>query len=353
MPKYTVKKISGAEISAHRDAVANLWRSVLSNAAWDGRFEWLYEDNPAGHTTTWLAVVTESGEVAGCNSLYARRLYVHGKPVLMGIAADFAVHAAHRVFGPALQLQREIVAQSPGQGYSLNFAYPNKSGDAVFFRAGYQELGESNGFVKLLRTKSKIARRVHNATIAAIIGQIADAALRIGDRILTLSCCRSLCPEILHTCDQRFDVLWERTRAEYPVIGEKTSAFLNWRYTSCGTEKFRYFCLLDSSKTVLEGFIVFAIRDGVATIYDVFAVRNIALFKYLFLQFALSMRKYDVTSIIVNYLGDGSFRKLLRSVGFINRAHRRKCLLFSDSVLTGQGVFDQQGWFIFDGEMDL
>ena len=63
----------------------------------------------------------------------------------------------------------------------------------------------------------------------------------------------ALDPEIVDRADARFDRLWERARHHYGLAGERTSAYLNWRYAEFTTARHRFFCLTDG---VGEGTLV-------------------------------------------------------------------------------------------------
>lgn len=353
MIAYAVIRVEGAGARPYRDAVLALWTEVLTNASWPGRFEWLYDDNPAGRTTTWLAVSPKSGEVAGGNSLYARRLYVNGTPVLMGIAADFAIHAPHRVFGPALQMQREIVAQSAGCGYALNFAYPNASGDAVFIRAGYRVLGSSIRYLKLLNIRHKVAGSSPLKSIARAAAMLCDVFLNACDAARLAAAGRKYQTEVATSADGRFDALWESVRNSYVIIGEKSSSYLNWRYTACNGQKCAYYCLVDKNTKVLKGYIVYSRMNGIAYVQEALAVKDPGVFRHLLLSFSMSMRADSANVILLSFLGDPDFVKLLYWSGFIKRESERNCLLFVHQKDIEKQVFSRKNWFLFEGEMDL
>ena len=42
----------------------------------EARYKWLYESNPHGRALTWVAIDRESGETAGCTSVFPRRVMV-------------------------------------------------------------------------------------------------------------------------------------------------------------------------------------------------------------------------------------------------------------------------------------
>src|SRR5260221_2980409 len=88
-----------------RSTILELWGRNLPTAA-AGRYAWMYEAGPA---QSWLAR-TADGAVVGSTGLMAREMKFGLTRCRVGQAIDLNVDSDHRTGGPALKLQRAVVA---------------------------------------------------------------------------------------------------------------------------------------------------------------------------------------------------------------------------------------------------
>lgn len=334
--------------------ILSLWKNNLSNSSYE-RFHWLYKENSARNTRTWLAIDDSDKRIVGCNSLYPRYILKNGERLRMGIAIDFAVEKKHRVYGPALKIQREITDNIRKEGFDFTFAWPNEASKGVFLRAGYRILGEAINWVKPLKTEPQLIKYIKVPFIAKALGYCVDKVLCFVDRWVVIKVPQYLTPQILKSSDERFDILWERGKASYNIIGEKSSDYLNWRYANCKTEVFQFFCLIDKESQALRAYLVYSLKDNIAKIWDLFAL-SYGEIVYLLSEFVREMRKVKVNSISITYLENNRLKKIIRKLNFSKRLTRRTCAVFIDKSYSEEDreyVLDKNNWFLLEGEMDL
>lgn len=356
-------------LEAHREALSALWRENMSDPRIGDvvpeRIRWLYERNPAGAALTWLGVVAGDGSIVGCASIFPRHMYVNGERVSGGVLADFAVTKNHRVAGAAIAIQRAVAKGSLPAGVDFLYGYPNGKSDVIFKRLGYHFIGESSFWVKPIRSTYKLRERIRHPIALRAASAVVDAGLSFADRGLTVAhgALRRLqgesdvwVTEDLDSADARFDALWERARQRYAIMGEKTSSYLNWRYTEFTTAKHRFFCLVHPRTRKLYGYVAYAVADGKANVADLFCEHRDTQSKALLLGLARHLRTRDVQSLVFSYLGPESFGEELESIGFIRRPGVRSMVAYIDAkgseMLRGV-VFDKDAWFIIDGELDI
>jgi hypothetical protein len=341
-------------LTKYYEDILNLWKNNLSDAS-DERFRWLYKHNSAGRTRTWLAIDEKDNEVVGCNSLYPRYICKNGERLKIGIAIDFAINKEHRVFGPALKIQRKITDNIRNAGFDFAFTWPNEASKGVFFRAGYRILGEARNWVKVLKAEPQIVKYIRIPLIPKISGYFIDKVLSFLDFIFIVRAPENLATETSKVCDSRFDELWKRGKLNYKIIGEKSSDYLNWRYASCKIEQYMFFCLVDKKSRVLRGYLVYSIKKNIATIWDLFTINNDDIV-YLLSKFIVQMRKEKSSSISITCLENNHFEKIIKSLIFFKRASKRTCAIFLDKDCLEKEqkfILDKNNWFILDGEMDL
>lgn len=348
---YSIVKM---EPKVHRDAVLELWAKNISRY-FDNRFVWLYEEEPHRDTTTWLAIDDTTQNVVGAGSVYPREISYFGKKLTIGIAADFAINREHRVFGPALKLQ-QAVSQYGLNGYKCIFAYPNKTSQGIFKRAGYQEIGHSSTWVKLLHTKHKLIQRIQNKLVTALIALIVDHLLFIFDKLRLMLFFKKTQADVADICENGFNELWENAKASYAIVGERNPSYLNWRYADYFGHKYQFYCLYDHFKKNLLGYIVFCKHNGVAEIFDLFSLNHKTILSIMLLKFSLYMRKEGMDSISLNFFGNADFLAKLKKLLFFQRANKRTCMLYIDNKIPSnirRELTEENNWFLFEGEMDL
>jgi GNAT superfamily N-acetyltransferase len=319
-------------LEEHRGALLQLWRNFGSpwlDASADRRLEWLYQQNPFGPARTWLATESAGGEVIGCASVSPVRKHARGRAVTVGIAIDFTVEPSHRSAGAAVALQRVLTRESRRAGFAWLTAKPNRLAIPILARVGYRSIGGgSRNWVKAL-----------------------DGDAETGAHVDAL-----FFDELAGTADERFDDLWNRTKSRYPVVGEKTAAYLNWRYSTCTAMDYRLYCLLDRGDRRLMGYIVYAHMDKGAFIAELFADDLMGrTLEPLLRGFAARMRAEAREWVALSYLGDPSFEERLQELGFSARKRSHAVLAYvdPDAADLAADVFDCSSSLVFGGEMDL
>ncbi|MBD3291092.1 hypothetical protein GF337_19950 [candidate division KSB1 bacterium] len=344
---YSIIKM---EPGIHRQAIKELWaRNIRRN--FNGRFNWLYEEQPLQCTKTWLALDDSTQNVVGGGTIYPRRIHYFGKEMTIGIAADFAINREHRVFGPALKLQQTI-SRSGLNGYECIFAYPSKASQGIFKRAGYEEIGHSSTWVKLLRTQNKLLPALKLRPLARVCAFVADKLLLLHDKLRLLALFPKTVIEETVSCDGLED-LWKDAKTGYSITGVKHGEYLKWRYSM---NDYRFFCIYDRKKENLIGYIVFQKQNKVAEVLDLFCRNHKKTLLSLLLKFSSEMRKQSMHSICLNYFGNSEFTDKLKKLLFFKRPTRRTCMLFLNKRIPAsirRELMAENNWFLFEGEMDL
>lgn len=411
---YTAARIAPEE---HRATLARLWRENLAEPGLDDdlverRMRWFHEENPAGPARTWMGYHGPEREVIGSGSFYPRDTVVAGHKLKAGILGDFAVDKAHRIAGAAMSVQREIARAAREAGADFLYAFPNRASFPIFQRAGYKKVGEASMWVKPLTAAYKIdelaagseddrramaAAIVHRAAeragaaipsprwrdlwsgalpvwledrfvdaiespespLVRAAVRAADAALAARDRAMSLMQRRAAGDELTTAADLRFDDLWARARLRI-IAGERSAAYLNWRYATFKTIDYRFFCLTEAGGTRLLGYVVYTLQGNKAVVADLFCEDFDALFELLVLRFSERMRQEGHDAVGIVYVGAPSFAERLSRIGFFARqlpkaVGSRWLIVHTDASFPEElrkEVLDPERWFMPDGELD-
>ena len=350
------------EPDADREALLALWQGNLSDRSLaprlEARYRWLYESHPLHALRTFLVVDETSGAVVECSSLVPHTVSVDGVLVPAAIGVDLATAAGHRVAGPAVTMQRAAV-EAVGQGLlgagAFSFAYPNDGALPVVKRVGYKVVAKTSHAVKPVRTAYKLRAKLRVDALVAPAALAGDFVLRALDWARLAAARGGDRPEVVAVPDGRFDRLYDTVRERVPILGDRRSDFLTWRYVSCPTKAYTIFALFDHRTDDLRAYAIYAIDGRTAIIADALATDDRVL-TTLFVRLAIHLRDGPVDSLFASFAGDEALARALVGAGFFPRGEDRTFVLFvppSVPEARRSKLASGAGWRIFDGELDI
>jgi N-acetylglutamate synthase-like GNAT family acetyltransferase len=411
---YTAERIRPEE---HVTTLGRLWRDNLAGGEVPDdlvarRMRWFLEENPAGPPRTWLGLHGPAREVIGCASIYARATYVAGRRLMTGILSDFAVDKAHRIAGAAMAIQRALAQGAREAGIELVYGFPNRASFPIFQRAGFQKIAEAAVWVKPLtagyklrdlaaappearrETARAVVERVSERAGAALpsdrwralwqgslplwmedrivdaievpdhplvraVVAAGDAALAARDAARLAARLRRTDGELTTRADDRFDELWSRARLGY-ILGERSAAYLNWRYATFKTAEYRFFCVSDRADGRLIGYVVYTLQENKVVIVDLFCDDLDTSLELVTLKLGERLRREGHEAMGLIYVGAPSFGQRLRALGFFQRAlpkevGSRWLVARVDDQLPADvraEVLKPERWYMPEGEID-
>jgi len=342
--------IVAGDTSLHRAAVLGLARSLPEFP--ESRYERYYDANPLGPPVFRLAADISSGHIVGMASLHRLRVSAAGELLEGGLAADFVIDESHRGFGPALTLQRELVAALPDAGLSFVLALPNTAAEPVFRRLGYQELGRFNRFVKVLRASFAVRHSIGRPGLARA-ASIADPLLAYVSRERRL---RKLAKyEVVRPdrFDARLTGVLGGADAGNIVIPARDAAVLNWKYELGGETRYSIFAVAKDPSAV-AAYAVYARLDNVWHLFDLLAQDPDALDALLTLLL-LDARSDGADAVALSCLGQPlTLATRLRYFGFFRRADRLGAFIYTLPHLSEASLLREgRNWYLLSGDSDL
>lgn len=254
---YAANCLSAEEALA---SVEILWEQVYGGFS-AARYDWLYVNNPAGSSTVCLLRDEDSGTIVGSTALLPRNLCANGTILRAGIAADLMVDHRHRSLGPSIILQKGILGRLAETGVDVVYAFPNPKSIPMTRRIGYRQVAQRMALVLPLRSETFLRERIPNGGVRKAVAMLIDIALYLRPRLykpLLTSGCRHF---VATSFDNSFDDIWSRIRSGYALIGEKTSAFLNWRYRDSPQGDYAVFGLRTRDQQAIDGYVVHSRSD--------------------------------------------------------------------------------------------
>ena len=323
--KYVVEK---ADIAKDKDCVLKFWNAFHERPL-DRKYSWLYENNPSGKAHVWLLRHQGSGELVGMAGLFPRWVWLQGEKKLAVIAGDFFVHEQHRTVGPALTLQKSVVAAVGKDVAVLAYSFPNRLAEAIMKRVGYRPIGELQRWVKITRTAPHFIRRGVPRPLASLIGSFLDLGMRLQSMTHRFCRCKQYRCEDTDRIDERFDRLWESDPAEYQFIGVRNMDYLRWKFLQDPDDDHRFFSIEDRKRDTLLGYLVYCRRGERIEIRDAFFPRNQNAMENLIRNFLKLTYAWPTDSIEINMLSKNRHAyEVFQRFGFRNRGPTRGVFMY-------------------------
>jgi predicted N-acetyltransferase YhbS len=360
MNKYTIIE---ADLKSDKEEIVNL---LLKNMRGQTQkiYEWNYEMNPYGNALCWLAKHESIDSLVGSAAFFPRKVFLKGKEINAFITADFVVNEEHRVYGPALKLQRESHSKLKDSGFRFLYGVPNKLGSPFFYRIGYKKLGKIETFIKIIKTQrlprdylihslpstktSKLTNLVFTSRISL---KVIDFIVKLRSKERRHKKANKYSVETPELFDERFDVFWKKAKDQFNIIGERSSDFLNWRYVKSPLQDYKIFCIKDNKRNI-EGYVVYYFNDNRYYVADMLFLNKNDVLDSLLAEFALFARANEIGAIIIHYLGNSLFENRIKDFNFrsVNK-EVGEVLIYSPNSSLDSDIFNKDNWHFFTGDI--
>lgn len=307
-----------AGLRDHTDELQRLWARNLDGcdaaaAAW--KLAHGYLGNPAGPGLAVLLFDDGGGAALGAQGLHERRLHLGARVLRAACMADFVVEPAHRSLGPALMLMKRATEQA-GQGFELVYGLPNRKAAAVCARAGLAKVAQVHRYVKLLRTRDRLAARLP-AAAAGVASMFADRWLALADRGRGWRAARGWRCEPARWGDGFVDEVWAR-RDGRTLLSERSAAALAWRFDAGRRGAWRL-SRIDDASGAPAGWFVWRRDGGDAEVGDFFLAAAARHAAQAVTVFADQLRDEGIGAISMELLAGAALDAALATVGMSRR----------------------------------
>jgi hypothetical protein len=119
-----------------------------------------------------------------------------------------------------------------------------------------------------LRSESFLRERIPNQAARKAVARLLDIALYLRPRLYRPVPTTGRDQFLATSFDRSFDEIWSRISSGYALIGEKTAAFLNWRYRDSPQGQYAVFGLRARNRQAIDGYVVHSRSAGRMHIAD-------------------------------------------------------------------------------------
>jgi hypothetical protein len=347
---YTVVEVNPSD---HREEIVKLWAENFPDLG-DDRFHWAYENSPDGRARCWLLYCEGGAEPVGATVLFQRHCRVRGELKRAATAGDFSVLSQHRSFRPALTLLKQSLSAVSDTQIDCVVTLPNLRSAPVGLRAGYVKVGDQVRGALFLDTTSKLRRLTRSGAVASALAPIANMALRIYRNLSAPRIPARYRGVELSFSDERLSALAEQAASWIPILIDRTSSHLSWRFGEAPSGGFRIWGLEEQGSKDLVGYVVYHVDSGEVSIDDVLARSPGPPLIALINGFLQAQQKLRPRLVSVSYYGAPALTDVLRAHGFsIETMNSPVMVITAPNSPVREMMGDSGNWWLFRFDQDI
>lgn len=238
------------------DKVVKLLRIVFGPEKGLDKWVWKHLCNPVG---CWVEdgdiwVVENKNEIIGYRATLPLKLKFGNEKIIAAQTIDVVVHPKCREKGISKALSEKFYLDAKKR-YVVFFAFPVKRIREVRLRLGWKAI-PTTIFVKVLNFN--ILNNFSLNKLLISIGKLSFNVFNFLERWILNKLCEGFSIEIVKVekFPAEIDRFWNFVRNEYEVVLERTSSFLNWRFSKNFGKYDIYLAYKTHNKTIV-GYVVF------------------------------------------------------------------------------------------------
>ena len=341
---FIVRHVTDSDLGRVKALIAK-----MSPGDVEARYKWLYESNPHGRALTWVAIDKETGETAGCTSVFPRRVMVERSRRVGSIGGDCFVEPRFRRKGLATALHRASFSMMRDGGVDFMYGPPVVNNLAALLKAGSHGVTGYRRWVRPLNG-SGAYRAAFSREPSKLEARLADLPLMLFDQ-LTRADSREFLLERVTEFSSEFDDLFERVAAKHKVACVRDSRYLAWRYLDSPNQRQVPFAIRRGGELV--GLLVLETNAEKSAVVDLFTKPEPSLVDAS-LQLAIGYATEAGCSSLELSLTEGSaLSERLRASGFIRRDERGFQVAVAASDPQFETLIDEKSWHFMEADQDL
>ncbi|MCP3178148.1 GNAT family N-acetyltransferase [Desulfuromonas sp. KJ2020] len=345
--------IVNADLKEDQDLIVSLWKRNFEGSP-NGRFEWIYKNNPYGQPITFLLREENDGSIIGSYSLFPRTIWINGEYYTGYICGDLVVDTQHRTLGPAMTLIKAALKKSEEEDLVL-FGFPNNLSGPVLLLCGFKEIGPRTQLTKVIKSEYLISRHIKQKYVSKILSYPVDMYLSFKYCDMFNNKKNKYKFEVLDSFDSRFDELNDNVLPQCSLKGVVSSQYLSWRFENSPYGKSLIFVMTEKESNKIIGFIVFCENKKKISILDL-AIKNNSMeeFRLMISRFSKELKSKKYESISYQYAGDNNFLNILKKNGFSIRSQELKTILYLPNSKKDKIDEIKKGhWYLTAADNDL
>jgi GNAT superfamily N-acetyltransferase len=346
-----VYSIEEGSISEHKPILLDL---LQRNFPWlaEGRFSWIYENNPGGPPTILLLKHEKSGTYVGMLAMFPRQIFIHGESYNAYICGDMVVDAQHRTLGPATLLFKSAINQCKKDPFSILLSFPIYKSEKVALRSGFMVMGERYECTKIIRSQKYLQQYISSKFVVCCIASLLDASFHLLDKAFQLSRLKKYRWQVSDYFEEYTDEFWQNLPENFELIGARNPGYLNWRFKESPYCRNKFFSLFENDTFI--GYIAFTLTNSRCQIVDLAYSGHSQHLRILLCLFTQYHHSIGSDALTMTICGHELFSKTIKRSGFSVRNKENKVIYYSiREKLDLVGSHKKHVWYLTDADNDI
>jgi hypothetical protein len=341
-------RIREADLTHDRAELIRFLDENLPETCDSSRFDWLYLQNPHGEARAWIAM-EEAGKSVGVAAAFPRSFRVTGKPGTGWVLGDFCIAAEYRSLGPAVSLQRALLASLTKDEDAICYDFPSSGMLSIYRRLGIPLLGQHVRYVKLLKIDEKVQQFLPQGFFARGLTHVGNLGLRLKQLLQSLP--RDIEFSVQQdSFDEEFTDLHRRSNGLHVIEAFRSANHLNWRYNRHHQKRF---CVVVARRrSELIGYAVVEVAGREAVLSDIHTDDEQNALAGILTFVEITLRKKDVHRLSVPVLQGCHLSQHLRRAGFYERESVPVVAYASSSTKSALDIREAKNWFLLYGDRE-
>jgi len=345
---YTIEK---ADLKKHKNYLRELWQRNFEGVLGE-RFDWIYENHPAGKPVVLLLKHEQGQSLVGALSLFPHTLVVGGRPTASYICGDMAVDHAHRALGPAVALFKAAIQHCEDNSPCVLLTTPNKKSLPVASRVGFKRLGTYFAMTQVLRTGRHLRYHIKLTFVADSLAFLADTFVALYYILKSYRSTKGYQSVLVDGFDSSFNSFMQGRAKHLSLAGQRTVPFLNWRLKDSPYGGNQVFVL--KKDNAICGYISYCVRNNRCVIEDFAFDENARSLTALLVSFTKLQLKNRVDAISITLAGQKTLVNEFTKAGYSVRDKENQFMFYAAPEELKQMLLPPSGmWYLTTADNDI
>ncbi|MGB9833529.1 MAG: GNAT family N-acetyltransferase [bacterium] len=343
--------------SGEEEQILDLFRTVFPKIPrtleeWKWEYEWSPFSPPI------IALARHQGKVIGQEALFYVPMKCGERRFLGAQSVDTMTDSQFRGRGIFGRLARLTLEEGKRRSTPLFYGFPNRNSyQAYVGKLGWVDITRVHRYIKVLNLPSALRARLKSPTLCSLLGWIAYPLVQIyffgkGRRSQNFSLVQ------VERFDTSYDKFWETIRNRFPLMVDRTSQYMNWRYLDHPSGEYQAYFLKREGDEEIAGVAVLhlvKLQYPLGSIGEFFVKDWDPEIAQIFLTLVLEHLRSQGAAIVASWiLPHSPFVPVFKKLGFRLRSRHQPLIAISpDGSLKVEEFSKPESWYITSGDYDM
>jgi hypothetical protein len=337
------------------EQILSLFHSVFPKIPRNfSEWQWEYERGPFAPPI--IALAHHEHRVIGQEALFFVPMKCGSREFLGAQSVDTMTDLKFRGKGIFKKLAFLTLEEGERRKAPLFYGFPNRNSyEAYVKKLGWQDVGRIHRYIKVLDLSSALKARLKNPLLCSILGKTATPLLGLyfwgtgkKDQRFRL--------EKVERFDSTYDNFWKSLRDRFPIMVDRTSQYMNWRYLEHPSGEYQAYFLKQEARIAGVAVIrLVQLQYPLGSIGEFFVEGWNEATARVFLTMLLELFKFQKAAIVASWFVPHSpYISAFKKLGFRLRSKHQSVIAISpDGSLEKSELSRFDNWYITSGDYDM